>query len=97
MASAKRIRYEDMNETQRKRANEWAHKWGSEPEKCPMLPSGLIVTNRKNVPHISDEDYNIITKFEVDSVYDITDAIREAYRKEMAELEADNLPRVSLR
>lgn len=90
MAVAKGIAYKDMNAKQKKRAEAWAKKWGSTPEKCPMLlKSGIIITNRKDVPHISDEDYDILTKHGVDSLDEITDEIREDYRESLKDLPSD--------
>lgn len=83
---AKGIAYANMTPEQKKKAEAWAKKWGSTPERCPMTQSGMIITNRKNVPHISDEDYEILTKHGVDCLADITDAIRAEYRESLKDL-----------
>lgn len=87
MAIVKGIPYSKMTPEQREAAEAWADKWGSVPEKCPMSKSGQIRTNRKNVPHISDEDYEILTKHDKTlKLADITDKIREEYRESLKDL-----------
>lgn len=75
------IAYKDMSIEQKKQAHRWAAKFGTNVENCPMNPVIGIITNREDVPHISDIDYEILTKGDVESVYDITDAMREAWVK----------------
>ena len=86
MAIVKGIPYSKMTPEQREAAEAWADRWGSTPERCPMSKSGQIRTNRKNVPHISDEDYEILTKHGVKRLADITDQIREEYRESLKDL-----------
>lgn len=93
MAKAKRIAYENMTPAQKERAQQWADRWGRRPEDCPMLANGLIVTNKpKNLTAQQSEDYDIVSKGYAERMGDITDEIREQYRKEMAEFAADYRP-----
>ena len=94
----KKLNYAAMTPEQQASARRWAEKWGMRPEACPMLPSGRIVTNRAQiVPVIGEEDYDIISKHYAPGVSFITEEIRQLYRAEMAQLKADNLPKVRLK
>ena len=84
MAVAKGIAYANMTPEQKAKAEAWAKKWGSTPDKCPMTITGRIITNRNNVLHLNAEDYEIMTKHDgVECVADITDEIREEYRESL--------------
>lgn len=84
MAKVKGIAYADMTPEQKIKAEAWAKKWGSTPDKCPMAISGRIITNRNNVLHLNAEDYEIMTKHEgIECVADITDEVREEYRESL--------------
>ena len=81
MAKAKGIAYANTTEEQKKRAEKWAKRWGTTPDKCPMhRKTGNIITNREDVPHVSDLDYEIMTKEDgIECLADITDEIREDF------------------
>lgn len=79
MAAAKGIAYANMTEEQKMRAERWAKKWCTTPDKCPMTLSGRIVTSPKNVPHVSKLDYDIMTKEHMKCLADITDEVRKEF------------------
>lgn len=98
VAKSRRLEYANMTAEQKKRAEAWGEKWGRPATECPMIGTGLIITNReKLLKHMTAEDYNIVTKHYVKKVSEITDEIREKYRADMEQLKADNLPKVRLR
>lgn len=74
---AKAIAYKDMSAAQKVKAEKWAMKWGTIPEKCKMTRGGLIITHRQDFPNLSDVDYNLIR--EGVHYADITDAMRADY------------------
>ena len=58
-----------------------------------MLANGLIVTNKpKGLTARQSEDYDIVSKGYAERVSDITEEIREQYRKETAALAANHKP-----
>lgn len=98
VAKIRRLEYANMTAEQKKRAEAWGEKWGRPATECPMTENGLIITNMKALlKHMTQEDYNIVSKHWVEKVSDITDEVREQYRADMAQLKADNLPKVRLR
>ena len=74
---AVKIAYKNMSSEQKKLAEKVARKWGIPAERVTMTKSGLITIHRKDVPHLSSVDYNLIRE---GLHYDeITDAHREDY------------------
>lgn len=58
-----------------------------------MLANGLIVTNKpENLTAQQSEDYDIVSKGYAERISDITEGIREQYRKEMAAFAANHKP-----
>ena len=101
-ARSKSITYKDMTPEQKIRAQRWAEKWGMEPEECVMNPKlGIMPQKKKIVAKIGQEAYEILTHGSkdgyVDKYAEITDEVREFFRSEMAQVKADNLPKVRLR
>ena len=96
-----RILYANMNAEQKAKAEAWAEAWNAKPEDCRMHPVLGIVTNREHVPHLTDEEYDILSKGSdegyVDRYAEITEEVRAFYRSEMAKLKGDNLPKVRLK
>lgn len=102
--AAKRIKYENMTKEQKKRAQKWADKWNQKPEDCLMLAigkDGIIITDPDDLSDVDREAYNIVQRGSdsgyVDDIDDVTEAVREKYRADMAQVKADNLPKVRLR
>jgi len=84
MAKAKGIAYKDMDAKQKKLAEKISKKWGIPVEKVPMTKNGLVIINRKDVPHLSDIDYNLVREgLHWD---EITDEHREAYIESLKDL-----------
>lgn len=82
--AAKRIKYEDMTREQKRIAEKISRKWGIPVEKVPMTKSGLVIINRKDVPHLSDVDYNLVREgLHWD---EITDEHREEYLESLKDL-----------
>lgn len=80
--AAKRIKYEDMTREQKQKAERWAKRWGTTPDKCPMTKLGII-TSPKSVPHVSALDYDIMTKGDVKYLSEITDEVRKEWLEEL--------------
>ena len=80
--AAKRINYADMTPDQKQRAEKWAKRWGTTPDKCPMTKLGII-TSPKSVPHVSALDYDIMTKGDVEYLSEITDEVRKEWLEEL--------------
>ena len=80
--AAKRIKYADMTPEQKQRAEKWAKRWGTTPDKCPMTKLGII-TSPKSVPHVSALDYDIMTKGDVEYLSEITDEVRKEWLEEL--------------
>ena len=84
---AKKLNYADMTAEQKKLAEKVSRKWGIPVENVPMTASGLVIINRKDVPHLSSVDYNLIRE---GLHYDeITDAHREEYIESLKDLPSD--------
>ena len=83
MAAFIPVPYKDMTPKQKKQAHRWAEIWDSVPEKCPMHPVLGAITNREDVPHLTDIDYQMVSTHVVESACDITDAMRDAFVKAM--------------
>ena len=103
MATFKPIPYAEMTPSQQERARAWAKTWGMKPEECPMHPRLKMIITQKEpiIERIGAEDYGILSRGlrngYVDSYDEITEEIRQLYRAEMAQLKADNLPKVKLK
>ena len=84
---AKKIKFENMTAAQKKLAEKISRKWGIPVERVPMTESGLVIINRKDCPHLSSVDYNLIRE---GLHYDeITDAHREEYLESLKDLPSD--------
>ena len=84
---AKKLNYADMTPAQKKLAEKISRKWGIPVEAVPMTRSGLVIIHRKDVPHLSSVDYNLIRE---GLHYDeITDAHREEYLESLKDLPSD--------
>lgn len=87
MAKTKGIAYKNMTPAQKKLAEKISRKWGIPVEKVPMTRSGLVVINRKDVPHLSSVDYNLVREgLHWD---EITDEHREEYLESLKDLPSD--------
>lgn len=85
--AAKRLKYADMTPAQQKLAEKISRKWGIPVEKVPMTKSGLVIINRKDVPHLSSVDYNLVREgLHWD---EITDEHREEYLESLKDLPSD--------
>lgn len=81
---AVKIAYKNMSPEQKKLAEKVARKWGIPVERVPMTKSGLVIIHRKDVPHLSSVDYNLIRE---GLHYDeITDAHREEYLESLKDV-----------
>lgn len=87
MAKAKKLAYAEMTSEQKKLAEKISRKWGIPAEKVPMLYNGLVIISRRDVPHLSDVDYNLVRE---GLHYDeITDEHRAAYLEALKDLPSD--------
>ena len=85
VAKTKGIAYADMTKAKKKQAEAFAEKWGIPAEKVVWHHLTGFKADRKTMSHLSDEDYNIISKHYAEGVDDIDDEAREAYREGIAE------------
>lgn len=91
VAKTKGIAYADMTKAKKKQAEAFAEKWGIPAEKVVWHPVTGFLANREMMSHLSDEDYDIISKHYAEGVDDIDDEAREAYREGIREARESKL------
>jgi len=85
VAKTKGIAYADMSKAKKKQAEALSEKWGIPAEKFIWHPVTGFVVNREMMTHLTDEEYDIISKHYAEGVDDIDDDARDAYRKGIEE------------
>lgn len=78
MATAKRIKYEDMTQEQRERAKRCSEKYGVPLEQVRMTTTGIIVVGKLKDP-VADNKRQMVAKGWADSVAEITPSMYQDY------------------
>ena len=78
MATAKRLKYEDMTQEQRERAKRCSEKYGVPLEQVRMTTTGIIVVGKLKDP-VADNKRQMVAKGWADSVAEITPSMYQDY------------------
>ena len=78
MATAKRLKYEDMTQEQRERAKRCSEKYGVPLEQVRMTTTGIIVMGKLKDP-VADNKRQMVAKGWADSVAEITPSMYQDY------------------
>ena len=78
MATAKRLKYEDMTQEQRERAKRCSEKYGVPLEQVRMTTTGIIVVGKLKDP-VADNKRQMVAKGWADSVSEITPSMYQDY------------------
>ena len=78
MATAKRLKYEDMTQEQRERAKRCSEKYGVPLEQVRMTTTGIIVVGKLKDP-VADNKRQMVAKGWADSVAEITPSMYQEY------------------